>query len=284
MSTDQLVVKLRYTKSQREMIEKIVTMESIVAREDATGATGGQNIRNDKQPNAPTKLPMVEKVRARLRSILRRGDCHPSTKYRDCISLLEDTLESVTDSVATEDGAGGSGGQQQRSAKDKDTRKEIEDLQIKIARLLAENEKLEATNNELICDVDKNEAELSELREEVGRVRDNESNLEEITNSLETSRNYTDKALSILTSLKKKENTYRERVFALKKELQMCRAERDEALANLDSQTESFENEHKTLVDENTKLEATLTGFKRKLDCVMEGVEGVEDATSHKKR
>ncbi|TGO63338.1 hypothetical protein BOTNAR_0101g00100 [Botryotinia narcissicola] len=281
MSTDQLIVKLRYTKSQREMIEKIVTMESIVAPEDATGATGDQNIRNNKQRNAPTKSTVVEKVRARLRNILRRGDCHQSTKYRNCISLLEDTLESMTVSAATEDGAGGSVGQQQRSAKDKDTRKEIEDLQIKIAKLLAENEKLEATNNELICDVDKNEAELSELREEVGRVRDNESKLEEITNSLETSRNYTDKALSILTSLKKKDNTYRERVFALKKELKMCRAERDEALAKLDRQTESFENEHKTLIDENTKLKATLTGFKRKLDYVM---EGVEDAPSHKKR
>lgn len=147
--------------------------------------------------------------------------------------------------------------------------------------MLAENERLETANNELICDVDKNEAELSELREEVERVRDNESKLEEITNNLETSRNYTDKALSILTSLKKKDNTYRERVFALKKELKACKTERDEALANLDRHTESFENDHKALIDENTKLKATLTGFKRKLDCVM---EDVEDATSHKKR
>ncbi|TGO11832.1 hypothetical protein BTUL_0100g00090 [Botrytis tulipae] len=281
MSTYQLIVKLRYTKSQREMIEKIVNMESIVAPEDATGATGDQNFRNDKQPNAPNKSTIVEKLLARLRRILRHGDYHPSTKYRICISFFEHTLESMTDSIATEDGAGGSGGQLQWSAKDKDSRKEIEDLQFKIAKLLAENEKLEATNNELICDVDKNEADLSELREEVARVRDNESKLEEITNSLEASRNYTDKALHILTSLKKKDNTYRERVFALKKELKVCRAERDEALANLDRQIESFENEHKTLIDESTKLKATLTGFKRKLDCVMEDVEG---ATSHKKR
>ncbi|KAF7903912.1 hypothetical protein EAF00_001246 [Botryotinia globosa] len=87
--------------------------------------------------------------------------------FRICISFLEHKLESLTDAIATEDGAGGSSGQQQRSAKDKDSRTKIEDLQIKIAKLLAENNKLEAKNNELICDVDKNEAELSQLRGEV---------------------------------------------------------------------------------------------------------------------
>ncbi|TGO40564.1 hypothetical protein BHYA_0035g00380 [Botrytis hyacinthi] len=271
MSTDQLIVKLRHTKSQLEMIEKIMNTESIVGREDLTGATGSKNIRNDKQPNAPARSPMVEKVLLRPRRILRRGDCHASIKYRNCISFLEDTLESMTDSVATEDRARGLGGQQQWSAKDKDGQKEIEDLKTKIAKLLAENEKLEATNNELICDVDKDETGLSELREE----------LEEIANNLETSCNYTDKAHNILRSLKKKDSTYRERVIILKKELKVCKAERDEALANLDRRTESFENEHKNLIDENTKLKATLTGFKRKLDCVM---EDVEDATSHEKR
>ncbi|KAF7867100.1 uncharacterized protein EAF02_009886 [Botrytis sinoallii] len=278
MSTDHLIVKLRYTKSQREKVEKLVKLESNMAQEDATGATGGQKNKNDKQPNAPNKSPIIEKLLSRIRKILRNKDRHEIVnRIRECITLLEDTVESI----ATEDGAGGSSGQQQWSAKDKDGRKEIEDLNLMIAKLLAENEELKATNNELICDVDKDKAELSELREEVGRARDNESKLEEITNSLETSRNSTDKALNFLTSLKKKDNTYRERVVALKNELKACKRERDEALANLDHQTESFENEHKTLIDENTKLKATLTGFKRKLDCVM---EDVEDPISRKKR
>ncbi|KAF7909201.1 uncharacterized protein EAE98_012280 [Botrytis deweyae] len=278
MSADHLIIKLRYTKSQREMIEKALNKEIIVAREDATGATGGQNIKNDRQPNAPNESLIIEKVLSRIRRILRNRDCHENfDKFRECISFLERVFECI----ATEDGAGGSSGQQQWSAKDKDGRKEIEDSKLRIAQLLAENEKVKATNNELICDVDKNKAELSELREEVGRARDNESKLEEITNSLETSRNSTDKALNVLTSLKKKDNTYRERVVALKNELKACKRERDEALENLDHQTESFENEHKTLIDENTKLKATLTGFKRKLNCVM---EDVEDPISRKKR
>ncbi|TGO21045.1 hypothetical protein BPAE_0246g00110 [Botrytis paeoniae] len=232
MSTDQLIVKLRYTKSQREMIEKIVNMESVVAREDVTE---GQPIRDNKQDIAPSKLSLVKEKLLRIHRYLRR--VNDDEKNTECLRIIPRVLQP-------------------------------------------ENEKLEAANNELIRDVDKNEAEISELREEVGRIRDNESKLEEITNSLETSRNSTDKALNVLTSLKKKDNTYRERVLALKKDLKACKTERDEALANLDRQTESFENEHNTLIEENAKLKGTLTSFKRKLDDVM---EDVEDATANKK-
>ncbi|TGO47361.1 hypothetical protein BCON_0281g00060 [Botryotinia convoluta] len=218
--------------------------------------------------------------------VLRRGDCDAKIKRRACYLIVKETLRSLSDSVDTKEGAEGSNGQQQRSAKE-DELKEIEspggyeDSQLSISKLLAENKRLEAANNELIYDVDKNEAELSELREEMRLIRYNEGRLEDITNSLEASRSSTDKALNILTSLKKKDNTYRERVLALKKELKACKTERDEALANLGHQTESFENEHKTLIDENTKLKGTLTSFKRKLDDVM---EDVEDVTSNKKR
>lgn len=281
MSTDKLIIKLRYNKSQRETIEKIANMEIKVARGDVIG---GQNARNNKQGNAPPKSPNLGEVLSQLRRILRVGDCDEVAKVMACSEIIKKTLQSLSDSVDTKKGAEGSSGQQQLPANENDDLKGVEsqreDPQLSTAKLLAENKRLEAANNELICDVDKNEAELSELRQEVGRIRDNERKLEEIRNSLETSRNSTNKALNVLISLKKKDNTHWESVLALKKELKVCKTERDEALTNMERQSESSENEKKTLFDENTKLKGKLANLKRTLD----DVDDLEHADSMKKR
>ncbi|ATZ48691.1 hypothetical protein BCIN_03g08760 [Botrytis cinerea B05.10] len=281
MSTDKLIIKLRYNKSKRETIEKIANMEIKVARGDVIG---GQNARNNKQGNAPPKSPNLGEVLSQLRRILRVGDCDEVAKVMACSEIIKKTLQSLSDSVDTKKGAEGSSGQQQLSANENDDLKGVEsqceDPQLSTAKLLAENKRLEAANNELICDVDKNEAELSELRQEVGRIRDNDRKLEEIRNSLETSRNSTNKALNVLISLKKKDNTHWESVLALKKELKVCKTERDEALTNMERQSESSENEKKTLFDENTKLKGKLANLKRTLD----DVDDLEHADSMKKR
>lgn len=281
MSTDKLIIKLRYNKSQRETIEKIATMEIRVARGDIIG---DQNVKNSKQGNAPTISPNLGEVLSQLRKILRRGNCDEIAKVMACSEITKETLQSLSDSVDTKKGVEGSSGQQQLSAKVNDDLKGVEsqyeDPQLSTAKLLAENKRLEAANNELICDVDKNEAELSELRQEMGRIRDNERKLEEISNSLETSRNSTDKALNVLISLKKKDNAHRENIFALKKELKACKTERDEALTNMERQSESSENEQKTLFEENTKLKGKLASLKRSLD----DVDDLEHDTPRKKR
>ncbi|KAM0133850.1 hypothetical protein ACHAO1_005971 [Botrytis cinerea] len=276
MSTDKLIIKLRYNKSQRETIEKIANMEIKVARGDVIG---GQNARNNKQGNAPPKSPNLGEVLSQLRRILRVGDCDEVAKVMACSEIIKKTLQSLSDSVDTKREQ-----KQQLPANENDDLKGVEsqceDPQLSTAKLLAENKRLEAANNELICDVDKNEAELSELRQEVGRIRDNERKLEEIRNSLETSRNSTNKALNVLISLKKKDNTHWESVLALKKELKVCKTERDEALTNMERQSESSENEKKALFDENTKLKGKLGNLKRTLD----DVDDLEHATSRKKR
>ncbi|KAF5875750.1 uncharacterized protein Bfra_011512ib [Botrytis fragariae] len=269
------------------MIENILNMEGIVAREDGAKV---QAIRDNKQDIAPSKLPLVKEKLLRIHRYLRR--VNDDEKNRECLRIIPRVLQRLQEFNDRKGGTGGSSGPHQLFEQVRDTPEEVEDAttnthhqnedpQLEIVKLIADNKKLEAANNELICDVDKNEAELSELREEVGRIRDNKSQLEDFTNSLEDSRNSTDRALNILTSLKKKDKTYRERVFALKKELKACKTERDEALVNLDRQTESFENEHAALIDDNTKLKGRLTSFKRKLDDAM---ADVEDATPYKKR
>ncbi|KAF7957277.1 hypothetical protein EAE96_002864 [Botrytis aclada] len=282
MSTDKFIVKLRYNRNQRKEIEKILNLGSIVARVDGTG---GQSVRDNKQDIAPTKLTMVERELSRIRKSLKQGDLDARFTLAKCFYIARDALRSLGYPVDTKEGSEGSTGQQQGLTKETDGLREVQsqyqDSQLRIAKLVEENKKLEAANNELICDVDKNEAELSELRDEVARIRDNESKLEEIIISFETTRNSTDKALNILSSLKKKDGIYREHVYVLKKELKTCKADRDEALANLERQTERFENEHKALINENTKLKGRLTSFKRTLDDVM---EDIEDGPSKKKR
>ncbi|TEY45831.1 hypothetical protein BOTCAL_0327g00110 [Botryotinia calthae] len=281
MSTDKLILELRYNKSQSETIEKITTMKTKVAGRDVIGV---QNFRNNKQGNAPMKSPNLEEVLSQNRKISRFGEYDEIERLMVCSRVIKEKLQSLSDSVDTKKGAEGSSGQQQLSAKEngdlKGFESQYEDPQLSTAKLLADNKRLEAANNELICDVDKKEAELSGLREELGRIRDNEIKLDEISNSLESSRNSMDKALSVFNSLKKKENIHREYVFALKKELKACKAERDEALTNLRRQTESFENEHKTLVDENTKLKGRMASLKRTLD----DVDDLEHDASRKKR
>lgn len=166
-----------------------------------------------------------------------------------------------------------------------------EEFQSTITKLTDENEGLrdsvkvfETANNELVSEVDAKDDELLELRDELNRMRQNMSQMNEVRENLEASRKTADRAFRILSSINSKNNTYEAKVLSLKEELKACEAEKEKILKNSKHQQESWEKAQVELVSENERLQGRIAGFKRKLGDVMEDIDEGTPSRKHSSR
>ncbi|KAJ8064265.1 hypothetical protein OCU04_006611 [Sclerotinia nivalis] len=294
MAKETFMVVLHYSKDKREIIENIINMESVVAQRVVNhGLDIGESA---PEPNLPTHSK-IEEALSQIRMVLRYVDCEQA--ITKCLLLVRETLQSLRDPGITKEGVQSLNYQHKSLAKYNGATEKTksistiahrhqEEFQSRISELTDANQKLscankvfEEANNELISEVDAKEIELSELKDELRRMRDNESQLKNVEENLEALRNTTDQALKVLSSLKKRDRTYRESVLKLKDELKACRAERKEIIKDSKRQNEAWEKKHAELVNENENLRGKIAGFKRKLGDVM---EDIDNGTPNKKR
>ncbi|KAF7875259.1 hypothetical protein EAF04_002431 [Stromatinia cepivora] len=296
MAKKTFMVVLHYSKDKRGIIENIINMERVVAQRVVNHDLhiGG----SAREPNLPThRNSKIEEALSQIRTVLRYAGYERSITR--CLVIVRETLQSLRDPGVTKEGVQSLNDQHQSLAKYNGAAEKVksistivhshrEDFQSRVSELKDANQKLsganklfEKANNELISEVDAKEIELSALKDELRRLRDNESQLKNVEENLEASRNTTDKALKVLSSLKKKDRTYRESVLTLKDELKACKAERKEIIKDSKRQNETWEKKHAELVIENENLRAKIAGFKRKLGDVM---EDIDNGTPNKKR
>ncbi|KAI9646455.1 hypothetical protein NHQ30_004447 [Ciborinia camelliae] len=304
MAKETLLVVLRYSKDKREIIENIINMESVVAREGIinapeVGKPGGEVADVGKTVTEAAlqaalrsqRNSQIKEALLQIRRVLRQVDFEWT--IRGCLLIVRDTLRSLRDEYDAVETSGGERSNlqlqslvkvQSSAEEDKSTvaisQGSQEDFEARIEKLMGENKKLklintsfEKANNELISDFDSRENELTTLKEDLIHLQENESQLEIIKECLESSRNTTDKAFKILSSLKKNNELYKESVSQFKKELKACRAEREDILEDSKLQNEMWEKKYASMVDQNIEMEQKMAGFKRKLGDVIEDID-----------
>ncbi|CAD6439257.1 9148ef91-e691-4353-a6cc-3910924ca651 [Sclerotinia trifoliorum] len=296
MAKESRMVVLQYSKEKRETIENIINMESVLAQQVVNhGLNIGESASEPKLPIHQSSK--IEEALSQIRRVLRNFNCERA--IAECLLLAGEALRSLRDPSVAKEGVQISDDQHQSLVKNNGVTETVkpmpiiehwrkEDFRSRISELTEANQKLsdanivfEKKNNELISEVDAKEIELSALKDELKRMRENESQLKNVEENLEASRDTTDKALKVFSSLKEKDSRYRDGSLKLKDELETCQAERKEIIKDSKHQNEAWERKHAELFERNEYLKGKITGFKRKLGDVM---EDIDNGTPSKKR
>ncbi|ESZ90434.1 hypothetical protein SBOR_9177 [Sclerotinia borealis F-4128] len=296
MMKETLLVVLRYSKDKGGTIQQILNNESVVARRGVNNKPKvGCTV---PRPALPTRRnSWIAEALSQINRVLRHVD--DEKKVMRYLLVLRETLQSLTDILGpTEREMQTQKDQCHNHTKEEGSAAEIKpavtiaqnhhkDFETRITELIEENKKLRAenetsdrANNNLECTVDANEFELSALKNELGQIRQNESQLEGVKEQLRSSPETTNKAFEMLSSFTEIDK-YQESVLQLEGKLKACQAEREEVLNNSKRQNESWEKKHMALVNENKNLEKKMAGLKRKLGDV---IEDIDDGTPSKRR